>query len=61
MGKEKNNVSIFFNFRENDNNSAENTKFLAKSNFDSSANFDLLMTSDGALDSWQQGEFVWAF
>ena len=31
---------------------------MAKSNFDSSAKFDPLMTSDGALESWQRGEFV---
>ena len=49
--EEKNTVSKIFNFNENDNNLAENTKFLAKSSFDSSANIDLLTTKDGALQS----------
>ena len=31
---------------------------LARSNFNSSANFDLLMTNNGVLEPWHQGEFV---
>ena len=56
--KKINTVSKIFNFRENDYNLAKNTKFLAKSNFNSSANFYLLMTNDAVLESWHQGEFV---
>ena len=39
-------------------NSAENTGFLARSNFNSSANVGPSMTNDGALESWQQGVFI---
>ena len=45
-------------FCKNDYNSAENTKSFATSNFNSSANSGLLMTNNGALELWHQGEFV---
>ena len=62
MAKKKiNTVSKIFNFRENDYNLAKNTKFLAKSNFNSSANFDLVMTNDGTMESLDQEEFVFGF
>ena len=47
-----------FNYRKNDYNLAVNTNFWARSNFNSFANFDPLITSDGALKSWDQGEFI---
>ena len=53
-------VSNIFDFRKNDYNLAENTKFLAKSNFNNSANVGPLTKNDGALESWHQGEFVFA-
>ena len=37
---------------------AENTKFWVRSNFNSFANFGPLMTNDGALELWHQGEFI---
>ena len=49
--KNMNSVSKVFNFRKNDSNLAENTEFLARSIFNSSANFGLLMTNDGVLES----------
>ena len=58
-GKEKNKYCPKKNdFCKNDYNSAENTKFLSKSNFNSSTNVGPLMANDGALESWHQGEFV---
>ena len=39
-------------------NSAENTQFLSKSNFNDSTNFGPLMTNDGGLELWHQEEFV---
>ena len=50
----------FFNFCKNDYNSAKDTEFLAKSDFNinSSANFGPSMTNYGALESWHQMEFV---
>ena len=51
-------VSNIYDFCKNDYNSAENTEFLAKSNFNSSAIFCPLTRNDGALESWHQGEFV---
>ena len=42
-------------------NSAKNTEFLARSVFNSSANFGPLMTNDGALKPWHQGEFVFGY
>ena len=47
-----------FNFCDNHYNSAEITVFLAKSNFNSSAIFGSLMTNNGVLERWHQGEFV---
>ena len=47
----KNAVTKVFDFCKNDHNLAKNTEFLAKSNFNSSANFGPLMTNDGALES----------
>ena len=41
----------FFNFRENDYNSAVNIHFWAWSNFNIFANFDPLMANDGTLKS----------
>ena len=49
--KKINSVSEIFDFRENDYNSAENTDFWARSNFNSFSNFGPLMTNDGALES----------
>ena len=40
-----------FNVCQNDYHLAENVDFLARSNFNSSANFGQLMTNDGALES----------
>ena len=45
-----NTVSNVFNFCTNDYDLAENTKFLSKSNFNSSANFGPLMTNEDALE-----------
>ena len=42
----------------NDYNSAENTKILARPNFNSFANFDPLITNNGVLQSVHQGECV---
>ena len=47
-----------FNFRENDYNSARNTEFLVRLIFPSSAKFGLLMTNDGVLKLWHNGEIV---
>ena len=55
---EKNTVSIFFNFCENDYNLAENNEFLARSIFSSAANFCPLMKHDGVLESQHQGDLV---
>lgn len=38
--------------------SAENSKILARSNFNSSANVGPLMTNSVELESWHQGEFI---
>ena len=57
-GEEKNTVSKFFDFRENDYNSAVNTHFWAMSKFNKIANFYPLMANDGSLESSHQGEFV---
>ena len=40
---------------------ARNTEFLAKSNFDSFANFGPLMTNNGALELWNQGELMFGY
>ena len=44
-------LAFFFNFRENDYNSAINTHFWAWSNFNIFANFDPFMANDSALKS----------
>ena len=41
-------------------NSAGNTVFYARSNFNSFANFGPSMTNDGELESLHQGEVVFA-
>ena len=53
--KKKNTVSKIFNVYENDYNLTGNTEFLARSIFNSSANFGPLVTNGGALESWHQG------
>ena len=49
-GRSKNTVLNFFDFSKHDYNSAENTEFWARSNFNSFANLGLLMANDGALE-----------
>ena len=52
MDEEKiNTVSKFFDFCENDYDSAENPEFFARSIFSSSAKFGPLMINDGVLES----------
>ena len=60
-GREKiNAVSKNYDFCENGQlyNSAENTVFWARSNFNGFANFGPLMTNDGAFESSHQGEVI---
>ena len=50
QGEKINTVSKIVNFCKNNYNSAENTKFWARSNFNSFANVGPSMKNDGALE-----------
>ena len=52
------NVIEFFIFCKNDYDEPENTEFLVRSIFSSSANFSPLMTNNGMLELCHQGEFA---